>query len=111
MRGFTADFANFYASTLTMPQYDKRNPFFDPANLQIAWTYQQSDWIKKANGTHHELYYTAIQPSIYGSLLGMASPLFGGGIAQSDVLWHEIFGHGLGLSHTNHPYYPFFQTE
>ncbi|MDE5307917.1 hypothetical protein PY546_17325 [Providencia stuartii] len=37
----------------------------------------------------------------------MASPLFGGGIAQSDVLWHEIFGHGLGLSHTNHPYYPF----
>lgn len=98
---------NFYASTLTMPQYDKRNPFFDPANLQIAWAYQQSDWIKKANGTHHELYYTAIQPSIYGSLLGMASPLFGGGIAQSDVLWHEIFGHGLGLSHTNHPYYPF----
>lgn len=90
---------NFSNSTLTMPQYDKVKPFYHFSDMQIAWSYLQGDIIKQANKEINTLNYMAINPSSYGSLLGMASPFFGGGVAQSAILWHE-WGHSLNLEHT-----------
>ncbi|MDX4946807.1 M66 family metalloprotease [Providencia manganoxydans] len=97
---------NFTNSVLTMPQYDKNPLLHDFSDMSVAWAYLQGEMIRQANKQNNLLTYMAINPSIHGSILGMASPFFGGGMAQSDILWHE-WGHSLGLRHTTDENYPF----
>ncbi|MCW2257169.1 hypothetical protein M2263_003260 [Providencia alcalifaciens] len=94
-------------SSLTMPQYDKIVPLLNSATKQIGWAYQQSGMAHVANTINDELHYKAVTLSTRSSLLGIASPHVGGGVAQSDVMWYEILGHGLDLRHTTHKSYPY----
>lgn len=103
--GYTS--SNLGHSSLTMPQYDKVDPLLNVAAKQIGWAYQQGAMAYAANAMKNELHYKAVSPSTYRSLLGVASPHYGGGVAQSDVMWHEILGHGLDLRHTTHESYPY----
>ncbi len=92
---------------LTIPSYDKSTPLIDDAASQISWAYDRSLILKRPNGLSEDLNYYAITPSINSSLLGLAVPHAGGGVASIDVLAHEAYGHGVGLPHTTHPDYPY----
>ncbi|EKT61249.1 hypothetical protein [Providencia sneebia] len=107
--GFTHP--NLSNSTLNMPQYDKPNPLLSFPHQQIDWALQQSEMRYKASPHQTELFYTAIEPTDTDSRLGIAFPFYGGGIAQPDIMWHEVFGHGLKLPHTTDPSYPYSNSH
>ena len=95
-------------SALFMPKYDQIDPFIDVKNQQIGWSYLDSQISNTTNSYNEELFYSAVQPNNASmSILGLASPNYGGGIPYPDILWHEIYGHGLGLPHTTSKTYPY----
>lgn len=99
---------HYNQSALIMPKYDHINLFIDSANQQIPWSYLDSQISNTTNSYNEELFYSAVQPNNPSmSILGLASPNYGGGIPYPDVLWHEIYGHGLGLPHTTSKTYPY----
>jgi len=102
------------ASSLIHPKYDAPEKIPHHLDSQISWAYLNSSQFHNANRTDSIYHYTAIQPltaSLYYHVLGLAIPHSGGGIHEPTTLWHEIFGHGFGLPHTNienstYPYDP-----
>lgn len=102
------------AKSLIHPKYDAPEKIPHHLDSQISWAYLNSSQFHHANRTDSIYHYTAIQPltaSLYYHVLGLAIPHAGGGIHEPTTLWHEIFGHGFGLPHTNierstYPYNP-----
>lgn len=102
------------AANLIHPKYDDPDKVPHHLDSQINWAYLNSSQFHHANRTDSIYHYTAIQPltaSLYYHVLGLAIPHAGGGINEPTTLWHEVFGHGFGLSHTNvkdttYPYNP-----
>lgn len=101
------------------PRYDAPELTKYQANSQIRWANTNSNQFNKANRVDSIYHYTAIsrQPMPNNTLLGLASPHCGGGTHHPDILFHEIFGHGLNLPHTTQPShrtrqaYPFNATS
>lgn len=88
---------------LIHPKYDDPEKINSHPNSQINWAYLNSQQYNDANSLNASYHYTAIHPftpSIQHSILGLASPFFGGGTNAPTTLFHEIFGHGLGQPHT-----------
>ncbi|QKJ50668.1 hypothetical protein G9396_05070 [Providencia rettgeri] len=54
-----------------------------------------SSKLAKLTSFNFEFHYSAIEPLIpdgaFFWLLGIASPNYGGGLADSGILWHEIY--------------------
>lgn len=100
--------------SLIHPKYDAPEKISHHLDSQISWAYLNSSQFHHANRADSIYHYTAIQPltaSLYYHTLGLAIPHAGGGVHEPTTLWHEIFGHGLGLPHTNienstYPYNP-----
>lgn len=99
---------------LIHPKYDDPEKIPHHLDSQINWAYLNSSQFHNSNHTDSIYHYTAIQPftaSLYYHTLGLAIRHAGGGIHEPTTLWHEIFGHGFGLPHTNikdtaYPYDP-----
>ncbi|AXH63595.1 hypothetical protein [Providencia huaxiensis] len=98
------------------PNYDNPEKISYHPEAQIHWAYNNSQQYQTANNADSDYQYTAIETlpsSVFNSLLGLASPNHGGGVHEPNVMFHEIFGHGLGLPHTdsqahnNQPTYPY----
>ncbi|NIH03359.1 hypothetical protein [Providencia rettgeri] len=107
-------YINGYLTTriLSNPKYDNPKVIPQFTASQIHWAYMNSSKLAKLTSFNFEFHYSAIEPLIpdgaFFWLLGIASPNYGGGLADSGILWHEIYGHGLGLPHTNNKeVYPF----
>ncbi|MEX9841486.1 hypothetical protein AB7X06_10055 [Providencia rettgeri] len=86
------------------PHYDNPEEIDYHPSAQIFWAYNKSHKYQTANNADSDYQYTAIEtlPSNVGTaLLGLGSPNNGGGVHEPNVMFHEIFGHGLGLPHTN----------
>ncbi|HHE6470879.1 TPA: hypothetical protein ACPFI9_003546 [Providencia rettgeri] len=98
------------------PHYDNPEEIGYHPSAQIHWAYNNSQQYQTANNADSDYQYTAIEifsSGVNNSLLGLASPNHGGGVHEPNVMFHEIFGHGLGLPHTNtqahnnQPTYPY----
>ncbi|WP_369309176.1 hypothetical protein [Providencia rettgeri] len=95
---------NIHYSVLVNPKYDdlKKIPYH--IDSQIYWATLNSQQHKEKHNVNSDYYYTATEQFIplkpHGQVLGLASPHYGGGVNNPITLWHEIFGHGLGLPHT-----------
>lgn len=86
------------------PHYDNPEEINYHPSAQILWAYNNSHKYQTANNADSDYQYTAIEtlPSNVGTaLLGLGSPNHGGGVHEPNVMFHEIFGHGLGLPHTD----------
>lgn len=101
-------------SSLIHPKYDAPEKIPHHLDSQINWAYLNSSQFHNSNRTDSIYHYTAIQPftaSRNYHVLGLAVRHAGGGIHEPTTFWHEIFGHGFGLPHTNlknttYPYNP-----
>ncbi|HEE8951780.1 hypothetical protein QU814_06960 [Providencia rettgeri] len=101
------------------PHYDNPKEIGNHTNAQVHWAYNNSQQYKIANNANSDYQYTAIEifsSSFNNLLLGQASRNHGGGVHEPNVMFHEAFGHGLGLPHTNsqdhnnqpaYPYHPY----
>ncbi|MGG4610074.1 hypothetical protein [Providencia sp. Me31A] len=106
---------NSLEAPLFHPRYDAPEITKYQADSQIKWANTNSLQFNKANRDDAIYHYTAIsrQSMPNNTLLGLASPHYGGGIHHPNTLFHEIFGHGLNLPHTTQqrnqtkPIYPF----
>lgn len=102
------------AASLIHPKHDAPEKIPHHLDSQINWAYLNSSQFHNTNRTDSIYHYTAIQPltaSLDYHTLGLAVRHAGGGIHEPTTLWHEIFGHGFGLPHTNikntaYPYDP-----
>ncbi|WP_353167386.1 hypothetical protein [Providencia sp.] len=102
------------AENLIHPKYDDPKKVPHHLNSQINWAYLNSSQFHNSNHSDEIYHYSAIHPftaSLRYHVLGLARQHAGGGIHEPATLWHEIFGHGLGLPHTNvknttYPYDP-----
>lgn len=98
-------------SSLIHPLYDAPHTIQVPYTSQVNWAYlhSQKGWLNSS--LSFEFFYSAIKPfHIEGGTLGvigLGSPRVGGGVISTSVMWHEIFGHGLSLPHTNSKTYPY----
>ncbi|MGO2335585.1 M66 family metalloprotease [Providencia sp.] len=87
-------------SALFMPAYDRVNGFYNNSTEQISWGFHRSHQSIGVNGLDSDFNYYALTPTNTINLLGLAWKNQGAGIARSDVMWHELYGHGFGLNHT-----------
>ncbi|MEY0436022.1 hypothetical protein [Providencia huaxiensis] len=108
--------SNSKAIPLIHPHYDNPEEIGYHPSAQIYWAYNNSKKYQTTNNANSDYQYTAVEilPSSVGTaLLGLASPNHGGGVHEPNVMFHEVFGHGLGLPHTdmkdrnNQPTYPY----
>lgn len=98
--------------TLIHPKYDDPKKIPHHLDSQINWAYLNSSQFHNSNHSDAIYHYSAIHPlsaSLHYHVLGLARRYAGGGIHEPTTLWHEIFGHGFGLPHTNieHTTYPY----
>ncbi|WP_323085648.1 hypothetical protein, partial [Providencia alcalifaciens] len=108
-------YPHLHDRTLFNPRYDSStaHPYF--IDSQIAWAYANSKRLLDRNILNAEFYYSAINklipPSMKTKVLGLGQRHYGGGGPTPGVFFHELYGHGAGLTHTTDSQYPYSSTS